>query len=97
MNANDRVTGTVPSAGWNVTYGNFILIDHGGGTATGYANIIDAGILVSSGEQVSLGQNIAKVGSTDASTGCHLHFEARLGGVATDPQVFMASQGIHIG
>jgi murein DD-endopeptidase MepM/ murein hydrolase activator NlpD len=37
------------------------------------------------------------VGSTGASTGCHLHFEVRVGGLQIDPQPFMAARGIVLG
>lgn len=90
-------SGTVVYAGWNGSYGNFILIDHGNGVATGYAHIVSGGILVSVGESVVVGENIAHIGSTGLSTGCHLHFEVRIDGVATNAVPYMASQGIHIG
>ena len=89
--------GTVVYAGRNGGYGNFVLIDHGGGVSTAYAHIVDGGVLVSYGESVAVGQNIARVGTTGTSTGCHLHFEVRIGGVATDPVPFMADRGITIG
>ncbi|MEO6943488.1 MAG: M23 family metallopeptidase [Lacisediminihabitans sp.] len=90
-------SGTVSYAGWNGGYGNFILINHGGGLSTGYGHIVSGGILVSVGQQVSAGQQIARVGSTGNSTGCHLHFETRPGGIATDPVQFMAARGVRLG
>lgn len=90
-------SGTVVYAGRNGTYGNWVLINHGGGIQTGYAHIVDGGILVSVGQEVMVGQNIAKVGTTGASTGCHLHFEVRVNGTQVDSVPFMANQGITIG
>lgn len=90
-------SGTVSFAGWNGGYGNFILINHGGGLSTGYGHIVDGGILVRVGQQVSAGQQIARVGSTGQSTGCHLHFETRPGGVAVDAVPFMAARGVKLG
>jgi murein DD-endopeptidase MepM/ murein hydrolase activator NlpD len=90
-------SGTVEYAGWNGGYGNFLLIDHGNGVETAYGHIVNGGILVSYGQQVEVGQNIAKVGTTGTSTGCHLHFEVRLNGQATNAVPFMAGQGITIG
>lgn len=89
-------SGTVEYAGWFGTYGNFILIDHGGGISTGYAHIVSGGIMVSPGQQVNVGQQIARVGSTGASTGCHLHFEVRIWGSAVNAQPFMRDRGINI-
>ena len=37
------------------------------------------------------------VGSTGASTGCHLHFEVHLDGIAIDALPFMAARGIVLG
>jgi len=89
--------GTVTYAGRNGTYGNFILIDHGNGVATGYAHIRDGGLFVGVGDRVSAGQNIASSGTTGASTGCHLHFEVRINGQRVDAQPFMASMGATLG
>ncbi|MWV48800.1 peptidoglycan DD-metalloendopeptidase family protein [Rathayibacter sp. VKM Ac-2803] len=90
-------SGTVSYAGPNGTYGNWILLDHGDGISTGYAHIVAGGIYVSVGERVEAGQQIAAVGSTGASTGCHLHYETRVNGVAVDAQPFMAARGVTLG
>ena len=90
-------SGTVVYAGWNGGYGNFILIDHGGGVQTAYAHIVNGGILVGYGQNVGVGTRIASVGTTGTSTGCHLHLETRIWGVATDSVPFFAGQGITLG
>lgn len=64
-------------------YGNYIIIDHGGGLSTLYAHCGD--IQVSQGQQVSQGEVIGHVGSTGWSTGYHLHFEVRENGYAVNP------------
>ncbi|HET8779128.1 MAG TPA: peptidoglycan DD-metalloendopeptidase family protein, partial [Agromyces sp.] len=89
--------GVVVETGPNGSYGNWILIEHGSGVSTGYAHLIDGGIAVSAGDTVSAGQLIGAVGSTGASTGCHLHFEVRLDNVAIDAVPFMAARGISLG
>ncbi len=92
-------SGTVVYAagGWNGGYGNYIIVDHGNGVQTAYAHIIEGGILVSAGQQIVVGQNIARAGTTGNSTGCHLHYEVRLDGVTTDPVQYMADRGIQVG
>ena len=83
--------GTVISASyaWNGGYGNRIMIDHGDGLVTTYCHLLDGGILVSVGQQVSKGQHIAEMGSTGYSTGPHLHFETRVNGEAVDPMRYI--------
>jgi murein DD-endopeptidase MepM/ murein hydrolase activator NlpD len=71
------------SCGCGGGYGNYILIDHGNGCQTLYGHLTSTA--VSSGSSVSKGQTIGYVGSTGWSTGAHLHFETRSGGIAYDP------------
>jgi murein DD-endopeptidase MepM/ murein hydrolase activator NlpD len=79
--------GVVVMAGSNGGYGNWTLIDHGGGLATGYAH--QSSIGVSKGQHVSRGEVIGRVGSTGASTGPHLHFEVRVNGNPVDPMAWL--------
>jgi len=80
-------SGTILSAGWYGGYGNYSLIDHGGGMSTGYGHL--SRIFVSTGQQVQRGQAIGAVGSTGASTGPHLHFEVRITGKPVDPTAYL--------
>jgi len=75
--------GTVLKAGHNRGYGNYVLIDHGGGYATLYGHA--STISVSVGQTVAKGDVIAAVGSTGYSTGPHLHFEIIKNGEYTNP------------
>jgi murein DD-endopeptidase MepM/ murein hydrolase activator NlpD len=76
-------SGTVIKAGWNNSYGNLLMIDHGGGIVTLYAH--NSSLLVKTGDVVSQGQAVSKVGSTGMSTGPHLHFEVRVNGQYKNP------------
>lgn len=77
-------SGNVIKAGWNNSYGNVVMIDHGGGIVTLYAH--NSKLLVSTGDVVSKGQSIALVGSTGSSTGPHIHFEVRVDGQYQNPR-----------
>jgi murein DD-endopeptidase MepM/ murein hydrolase activator NlpD len=76
--------GVVTFAGRQGGYGNVVEIRHGNGHSTLYAHL--SRIQVRNGQTVQKGQVIGAVGSTDWSTGPHLHFEFRVNGVHVDPQ-----------
>jgi murein DD-endopeptidase MepM/ murein hydrolase activator NlpD len=78
--------GVVILASYYGGYGNFVLVDHGGGIVTGYAH--QSSMAVSQGQSVSQGQVIGYEGSTGYSTGPHLHFEVRVNGTASNPRAY---------
>lgn len=82
-------SGTVIVTGWidNSGYGNRVIIDHGNGNITLYAHM--SLIQVQVGQRVNRGDVLGQMGSTGRSTGTHLHFEVRQGGVAVDPLGFL--------
>ena len=79
--------GTVIFSGWKGTLGKLVVVSHGNGVQTYYAHC--SSLLVSSGQTVSAGQLIAKMGNTGRSTGPHLHFEIRSNGYAINPQSYI--------
>ena len=86
--AND---GIVTKATYSYSYGNMVIIDHGGGVTTLYAH--GSEILAQVGDVVKRGDAIMKVGSTGWSTGPHLHFEIRINGTTIDPYPYVRSTG----
>ena len=64
-----------------------MILSHGGGLFTIYEHC--SAVLVSRGQSVSRGSTIAKVGSTGVSTGPHLHFELKGGGIHVDPSYYL--------
>lgn len=76
-------TGVVIVSDYHSAYGNYVMVDHGGGTVTLYAHMSKR--LVSVGETVLRAQKIGLVGTTGWSTGNHLHFEVIKNGEHTNP------------
>ena len=74
---------TAYNSGYNGGYGLYVVIDHGNGVQTYYAHC--SSVLVSTGQNVSKGQIIAKIGSTGFSTGPHLHFGVLVNGKWKNP------------
>lgn len=75
--------GTVVVADFYPIKGGFVMIDHGGGVFSLYLH--QSRLHVQVGDRVARGAVIGEVGSTGLSTGPHLHWEMRVGGVSTDP------------
>ena len=80
-------SGEVITASYDGSYGNYVIIDHGG-TSTVYAHM--SGLAVSVGQSVSQGQTIGYVGATGRATGTHLHFEVYVGDDRVDPAQYFS-------
>ncbi len=79
--------GMVLFSGQQRGYGNLVLIAHDRDVVTVYAH--NERNLVSPGERVQRGDEIARVGQTGNATGPHLHFEVRVATQPRDPLGFL--------
>lgn len=75
--------GVVVQAAYNSSMGNYVMIDHGSELYTIYMHAQK--LMVSTGDEVARGEQIATVGTTGRSTGNHLHFSVRLNGSYVSP------------
>ena len=81
-------SGTVAFSGWDDTgYGNLVIIDHGNGYRTYYGH--NEALLVSVGQTIYQGQQIAESGSTGNSTGEHLDFRILYSGTFVNPMEYL--------
>ncbi len=75
--------GTVVTATYSSTAGNYIMIYHGNSLYTVYMHCSKLSVKV--GDTVKQGDVIGNVGSTGISTGAHLHFGVTVNGNYVDP------------
>lgn len=79
--------GVVTFSGKKYGYGNVVDIAHGNGYTTRYAH--NSRMLVSVGDTVEKGFQIAEIGSSGRSTGPHVHFEVLKDGREVNPVKFI--------
>ncbi|GAA2259002.1 hypothetical protein GCM10010145_33740 [Streptomyces ruber] len=90
-------SGKVVTAGWGGSFGYQVVVRHSDGRYSQYAHL--SAISVRSGQSVSTGQRIGRVGSTGNSSGPHLHFEIRTGpgfGSDIDPVAYLRKGGVKL-
>jgi murein DD-endopeptidase MepM/ murein hydrolase activator NlpD len=88
--------GVVIDAGPTAGYGMWVKLRHADGTVTLYGHVNTT--LVSVGQRVMAGDQIATMGNRGFSTGPHLHFEVLLGGTErVDPVPWLAKRGLSVG
>lgn len=76
--------GKITETGWHPYGGGLrITVSHGNGLETTYNHLSSIGVNV--GDTVDTGDRIGRVGTTGASTGCHLHFEVVVNGDTVNP------------
>ena len=80
-------SGAVTWAGPWQGFGNLLEITHGNGYVTRYAHNNE--LLVKTGESVSAGQEIAKMGKTGRASSPHVHFEVLYKGKVVNPNKFV--------
>ncbi|OJF96180.1 lysozyme family protein [Alkalibacterium sp. 20] len=79
--------GTVVTAAYHSSYGNYIQLDHGNGLQTLYAHL--STMHVKKETTVTTGQQIGTMGTTGSSTGVHLHYEVQVDGQRKDPAIYL--------
>jgi murein DD-endopeptidase MepM/ murein hydrolase activator NlpD len=82
-----QAAGQTDSLGMLVGYGNLVRIQADSGRVDYYGHLL--AFAVQRGDVVQTGQVIGFVGSTGYSTGPHVHFEVRVGGVPVDPAPYL--------
>jgi murein DD-endopeptidase MepM/ murein hydrolase activator NlpD len=88
--------GVVIDAGPTAGYGMWVKLRHADGTVTLYGHVNTT--MVSVGERVMAGDQIATMGNRGNSTGPHLHFEVLLNGTQRiDPVPWLAQRGLSVG
>ncbi len=88
--------GVVIDSGPTSGYGMWVKLRHADGTVTLYGHVNTT--LVSVGDRVMAGDQIATMGNRGNSTGPHLHFEVLLGGTERiDPVPWLATRGLYVG
>ena len=83
--------GKVSALGFNMVYGNFVILEHPGGFQTMYAHLHT--VSVKKGDQLKQGARIGAVGTTGYSTGPHLHFAVFKNNRAVNPLDFLNPRG----
>jgi murein DD-endopeptidase MepM/ murein hydrolase activator NlpD len=88
------MAGEVIDSGPASGFGLWVRVQHANGLITVYGHINES--LVSVGQQVAAGEQIATLGNRGQSTGPHLHFEVHEDGNKIDPLPFLRSHGVAI-
>ncbi|GAB1510181.1 M23 family metallopeptidase [Actinophytocola sp. KF-1] len=88
------MAGEVIDSGPASGFGLWVRVGHDNGLITVYGHINES--LVSVGQRVAAGEQIATMGNRGQSTGPHLHFEVHEGGNKIDPLPWLRSHGVAI-
>ncbi|WP_260191863.1 M23 family metallopeptidase [Actinophytocola gossypii] len=88
------MSGEVIDSGPASGFGLWVRVQHADGLITVYGHINES--LVSVGQQVAAGEQIATMGNRGQSTGPHLHFEVHQDGNKIDPLPWLSSHGVNL-
>ena len=80
---NATALGKVVEREYSSSFGNYVVLAHGGGVRTLYAHL--SAFKCELGQSVRRGQVIGLLGNTGRSTGPHVHYEVHLGDRPVDP------------
>lgn len=95
--------GVVAWVGHEGLGGLAVLVQHGGGVTSFFVHLTEGSVKVNPGDSVTAGQELATVGLTGKTFGCHLHFEIREKSPkgawydfksTVDPDAFLSSKGV---
>lgn len=82
--------GNMKGSTGNISYGNYVKVDHGNGYVTLYAHL-RSGLVVRNGEYVKKGQRLGYMGDSGNAYGAHLHFEVIKNGERINPTSYLDS------
>ena len=82
--------GAVTETGFDAKQGSYLVLDHGNGLTTLYAQCRN--VEVEEGDTVKAGEMVAAVGATGMATGPHLHFEVQQDGEAQNPVAYFSAE-----
>ncbi|HYZ87219.1 MAG TPA: M23 family metallopeptidase [Bryobacteraceae bacterium] len=83
--------GVVSHSEWGGAYGRLVVVDHSGGLQTYYAHLSRLNVIT--GQVVRRGEVIGFSGISGRSSGPHLHYEVRRGGIPINPYPYLNRSG----
>jgi murein DD-endopeptidase MepM/ murein hydrolase activator NlpD len=85
--------GTVIFSAFESGYGRLVVVDHGNNLTTYYAHL--SRFSVHTGQEVRVGDEIGRVGSSGRATAPHLHYEVRIGGAPRNPYAYLRTASVY--
>jgi murein DD-endopeptidase MepM/ murein hydrolase activator NlpD len=79
--------GRVADIGYNIVYGNYVILLHSGGYQSWYAHLSQVNVRLN--QSIGQGQKLGEVGNTGYSTGSHLHFSIFRNGNPVNPLKYL--------